>query len=137
MSKYLILSVILLACVREDKWTVSFGQGDTINVKVLVEEYELSQGLMYHRTLAQDSGFLFLFPEPGIYSFWMKNTLIPLAIAFIDSNNQIITIDSMYPEDTILTIPPVPIIMALETNLSWFQDHQIRPGMVMKLNKIR
>lgn len=110
---------------------------ETLKVRVLVEDYELEQGLMYRKSFAVDSGFLFQFPKPSIYPFWMKNTEIPLAIAFIDSENNIIAIDTMMPFDTSLVIPPTRIIMALETNIEWYECHHIRPGMELKILKAK
>ncbi|MEK6845074.1 MAG: DUF192 domain-containing protein, partial [Nanoarchaeota archaeon] len=54
---------------------------------------ELSKGLMFRESLDKNSGMLFIFPENGIYSFWMKNTLISLDIIWINSNKEIVFIE--------------------------------------------
>ncbi|HID32154.1 MAG TPA: DUF192 domain-containing protein, partial [bacterium (Candidatus Stahlbacteria)] len=102
---YHLILFLLSACTNTKGWLAIIGD-DTIKVKVLIEEYELTTGLMFHKTLDSDSGYLFLFPRPGRYPFWMKNTYIPLSIAFIDSEDRIIAIDSMIPLDTVRIFPP-------------------------------
>ncbi len=84
---------------------------------------------MYRRSLAPDSGMLFLFDEDDFQRFWMKNTLIPLSIAYITRDSLITDILEMAPLDT--TTPYVsskPALYALEMNSGWFQSKGIRPG---------
>lgn len=91
-------------------------------------------GLMCRNTLDPDSGMLFIFPTPVRESFWMKNTLIPLAIAFIDSNWHIVRIIEMpvAPDPTSddpskfpLYDPHLPFRYALEVNSGFFKTHEI------------
>lgn len=84
---------------------------------------------MFRRSLAQDSGMLFAFDEDEIQHFWMKNTLIPLSIAFITRDSLISNILEMAPLDT--TTPYVsskPVRYALEMNSGWFETRGIKPG---------
>ena len=88
-----------------------------------------TQGLMFRQSLAPDSGMLFVFDSSEIRFFWMRNTWIPLDIAYIDSAGGITDILQMAVEDTMTpygSSRPVPY--ALETNQGWFQSHGIRPG---------
>ncbi|MEO0080152.1 MAG: DUF192 domain-containing protein [candidate division WOR-3 bacterium] len=86
-------------------------------------------GLMFRQSLAPDSGMLFVFEQDDTYRFWMKNTLIPLSIAFIDRNGIITDILEMAPHDTTSRyLPSRPIRYALEMNSGWFQLQGIRPG---------
>jgi uncharacterized membrane protein (UPF0127 family) len=84
---------------------------------------------MFRRSLAPDSGMLFVFDSPEFQRFWMKNTLIPLSIAFIARDSVISDILEMAPLDT--TTPYISTKLAryaLEMNAGWFQSHDIRPG---------
>lgn len=103
----------------------------TVELACTVEEQ--SQGLMFRQQLKKDHGMLFIFSRPRILSFWMKNTLIPLDIAYIDSTGNIIEIQSMDPE----TITPHPSISeaqyALEMNRGWFSEQNIAVGTQLKM----
>lgn len=101
--------------------------------KVLVEiadtELERALGLMYRDSLPENTGMLFIFPTPGYYSFWMKNTKIPLSIAFCDTNAIIFQIEDMVPfDETNLKVPKKPIKYAIEMNKGWFQQNNIKLG---------
>jgi uncharacterized membrane protein (UPF0127 family) len=77
-------------------------------------------GLMGRKKLAQNNGMLFKFPESNVLSFWMKNTYIPLDIAFLDDNGRIVQIESMNPLSTRTTSAKQPCRYALEVNKDWF-----------------
>lgn len=99
------------------------------DVEVVATEQERQVGLMYRRSLAPDSGMLFVFERPETLCFWMQNTWIPLSIAFIDSNGVITDIIEMTPEDTTTRYASSrPAQFALEMNAGWFQRHSVRPG---------
>lgn len=98
-------------------------------VEVVSEEEERTQGLMFRIQLASDSGMLFVFEQDETLSFWMKNTYIPLAIAFIDSVGVITDIFEMQPLDTTSRYrSSKPVRYALEVNSGWFFAHGIKPG---------
>ena len=97
--------------------------------EVVTRPEERALGLMFRRSLAPDSGMLFVFDADEVQRFWMKNTLIPLSIAFITRDSLITDILEMAPLDT--TTPYVssrPVRYALEMNSGWFQAHAINPG---------
>jgi uncharacterized membrane protein (UPF0127 family) len=103
------------------------------NVKIAVEvvatEEKRMLGLMYRSALAQSQGMLFIFDQTGIYPFYMKNTKIPLSIAFIDSNGIILDIQQMTPFDEQTEhYPNNPFLYALETNQGWFLEQRIIVG---------
>lgn len=86
-------------------------------------------GLMFRQNLEENSGMLFVFEREGIYPFWMKNTRIPLSIAFIDKNNVIIDILEMVPNQEVIRYSPsIPFIAALEMNRGWFLRNGINIG---------
>ena len=69
-----------------------------LNVEVAVSDPQRMQGLMYRKKLGRDDGMLFIFDEPAYQSMWMKNTLIPLSVAFIDADGRILNILDMEPQ---------------------------------------
>ena len=103
------------------------------NAKIAVEIVDTEEkrmlGLMYRSALAQDQGMLFIFDQVGTYPFYMKNTKIPLSIAFIDSNGIILDIQQMTPFDEQTEhYPNEPFLFALETNQGWFLEKRIKVG---------
>ena len=87
-----------------------------------------SQGLMRRKSMAQGAGMLFLFDEPAGHCMWMKNTLIPLSVAFIDDRGQIVNIADMQPLDETTHCASRPVRYALEMNQGWFKQRGIVPG---------
>lgn len=88
----------------------------------------LREGLMHRTAMAADAGMLFELGEPDIHCFWMKNTLIPLSIAFIDQDGRIIDIQDMQPRSLDPHCPPAPVTQALEMNQGWFTRADVRVG---------
>ncbi len=87
------------------------------------------RGLMFRKTLGDDRGMLFVFPHERPLNFWMKNTSIPLSIAFISSGGVINEILDMDPLDTSVTYPSSrPARYALEVNRGWFGKKGITSG---------
>jgi len=82
---------------------------------------------MYRKKLPENQGMLFVFDKPASHCFWMKNTYIPLSIAFISIDKKIIQIDSMFPLDTLnIRISRKPSKYAIEVNQGWFKRHKIK-----------
>ena len=101
----------------------------TLKTEIAVTPDELEQGLMYREKLADNDGMIFVLGPPQAARFWMKNTLIPLSVAFIDSNGVILEIHDMKPLDETLTCSESnKVCYALETNLHWFSLNGIKPG---------
>ena len=102
---------------------------DTIRAEVASTEETRRVGLMYRLGMAENDGMLFVFDEPAIYPFWMRNTEFPLSIAFFDSDRRIVDIQDMAPHDvTTLHAPPGPVLYALEMNQGWFKTHGVGVG---------
>jgi uncharacterized membrane protein (UPF0127 family) len=100
-------------------------------VEVADEPAEWQRGLMYRRSLAPNAGMLFVFPQPIRSAFWMKNTLIPLSIAFYDRRGRILRIMDMAPcrADPCPTYDPnLAYKGALEVNRGAFARWRIRRG---------
>ncbi|MHA3902346.1 DUF192 domain-containing protein [Castellaniella sp. WN] len=102
--------------------------GHAIQAEYAATPETLREGLMRRTALAADAGMLFELGEPDIHCFWMKDTLIPLSIAFIDRNGRIVDIQDMRPESLAPHCPPAPITQALEMNLGWFARSGVRTG---------
>ena len=87
-----------------------------------------ARGLMHRESMAANHGMLFVFPEPGQHCFWMKNTLIPLSIAFLDDQGTIVNMADMQPRSEDHHCSAGPVRYALEMNQGWFAARNIRPG---------
>ena len=85
-------------------------------------------GLMFRKSMGANDGMLFAFEQPGQQCFWMKNTLIPLAIAFIADDGSVINIDSMKPQTLDGHCSAVPVRFVLEMNEGWFAKRGIKAG---------
>jgi uncharacterized membrane protein (UPF0127 family) len=88
-------------------------------------------GLMRRKFMAQGAGMLFLFDESAIHCMWMKNTLIPLSVAFIDERGQIVNIADMQPLNETSHCASRPARYALEMNQGWFKKRGIAAGTVI------
>lgn len=99
-----------------------------IQAEVARSEGEREQGLMNRRSMPANAGMLFDFGAPAGVCMWMKNTLIPLSVAFIDSEGKIVNIEDMQPETLDSHCGKRNVRYALEMNLGWFQQKNIKPG---------
>jgi hypothetical protein len=96
---------------------------------------ERNHGLMGRKHLGKDEGMLFIFETEDYHGFWMKDTVIPLSIAFIDQDGRIVSITDMRPQTLDSHVPPRPILYALEMNRGWFSSHGIKTGDVVRFSK--
>jgi uncharacterized protein len=88
-----------------------------------------ANGLMYRDSLPEDHGMLFVFEKPKTVSFWMRNTKIPLSIAYIDSAGKILEIESLKPlDETPVASASGQVAFALEVNEGWFKRNGVSPG---------
>src|SRR5574341_732746 len=90
-------------------------------------------GLMYRDKLEDNGGMLFVFPKEEILSFWMKETRIPLSIAFIKANVQIVQIESMKPYSLDAHVSRETVKYALEMKDGWFKIHNVKEGDIVKI----
>nr|WP_315469291.1 DUF192 domain-containing protein [uncultured Undibacterium sp.] len=89
---------------------------------------ERQRGLMFRESLAENQGMMFQFTQADHYCMWMKNTLIPLSIAFIDEHGKIINIDEMRANSEQTTCAKSKARYALEMNAGWYNQRQIMVG---------
>ena len=87
-----------------------------------------AEGLMYRRQLPRNRGMLFVFDQSSKHCMWMRNTLIPLAVAFIDEQGTILNIEEMRPETETSHCAAKSARYALEMNAGWFLAHKLAPG---------
>jgi len=87
-----------------------------------------AQGLMNRDSLAENHGMLFVYGTAQVRSFWMRNTRIPLDIAFIDTNGVIINIEQMEPQSDQNYFSQGPMLYALEMDQGWFEAKGVGPG---------
>lgn len=89
---------------------------------------ERAKGLKFREYLKKDYGMYFIIEKEEVQSFWMKDTRIPLSIAFINSQNIIVSIKDMRPYDISGTSSDFPAKYALEMERGWFRDNNISVG---------
>lgn len=125
-------------CVREDtskstaepngKPLIRVG-GVPLKVEIADTPRSRQTGLMFRERLPEDEGMLFVFKRVDYLSFWMKNTLIPLSIAFIDADGKIVQMEDMEPLDEQTHHRSAqPVLYALEVNQGWFERHGVHVG---------
>ena len=109
-------------------------KGKTIIAELARKPEEQARGLMYRRSLGGSEGMLFVYNSPVMVSFWMKNTRIPLSIAFMDGSGRIIHIEQMQPYDPVTRHPsPQPFQYALEMNQGWFERNGVGVGDIVEI----
>lgn len=99
-----------------------------IKAEVAARDEERQQGLMFREKMAANEGMVFVFEAPAGVCMWMKNTLLPLSVAFIDENGNIINIEDMKPQTTESHCAKKLVRYALEMNQGWFKQKNIKPG---------
>ena len=99
-----------------------------LRVEVVANDADRSKGLMHRKSLGKDDGMLFIFDEPGYHSMWMKNTFIPLSVAFVDRDGTILNILDMEPQTEDTHMSAGPSIYAIETNKGWFAAKKVKAG---------
>ena len=100
-----------------------------LKVQVMVRSMELQQGLMHRAMLGDDEGMVFVYPDEGGRSFWMRNTLIPLDIGFFSPSGELSEVRQMNPlDETPITSYSSEIQFAIETNQGWYHENGVKPG---------
>jgi len=113
----------------------------TQNKKMFLEVADtpssLSMGLMFRKYLGDNSGMIFCFNSSNYHSFWMKNTPIPLDIAFLDEDFKIVDIQSMDPLNTRSVTSKEKCVYAIEMNRGWFENNEIDVGKTIGTSNIK
>ncbi len=101
---------------------------DTLLAEVVNKYEDMKLGLMHRKHLPEDAGMLFVYQSDQWLSFWMKNTYIPLSIAFINSKGTIVDIQKMEPQTTNSHRSKKAAKYGLEVNQGWFEEHDVKVG---------
>jgi uncharacterized membrane protein (UPF0127 family) len=121
--------LFLVACGPQHLPTATIQVGiKPVMVEIASTPESRANGLMHRDTLDADVGMLFVFPDNRTRSFWMKNTRIPLSIAYINSEQEIVRIAELEPFSTDRIPSLYPARYALEMNKGWFEANQILKG---------
>ncbi len=100
-----------------------------IEAEVAATDQNRQVGLMNRKAMAPQHGMLFVFDHENTHCMWMRNTLLPLSVAFMDASGAIINIEDMQPQTEDNHCARRPARFALEMNLGWFAQRGIKPGM--------
>lgn len=119
---------------RTSRRTLMFGR-DGLDVQTATTPEQLRKGLSGIRALPSNTGMLFVMPSVGPAHFWMRDTHIPLDIAFLDENMRVLSIHTMEPE-TGAARHDGPVKYAVETNAGWFRGKGVRPGDIVSKSGI-
>ena len=111
--------------------------GVNIVAEVAASPQDRSKGLMQRLTLEEGTGMLFIFPESRQLSFWMKETYIPLSIAYLNESGMILNIEKMSPLDLSSVRSSGQAMYALEMNEGWFDRHGVYAGDVINLDSFK
>jgi uncharacterized membrane protein (UPF0127 family) len=131
MKRFLLLVSLLLASnVHAQTFqTTSLTIGVyLIRAEMAISDEERSRGLMFREKLGQNDGMVFRFVNNGRACMWMKNTPLPLSVAFIAEDGRIVNIEDMAPQTLQPHCAQQPVRYALEMNQGWFSKRNIKPG---------
>lgn len=124
-----IMAGPLGACPLDLPTTSLSIKGNDMVVELAATAQARACGLSHRSALGDNRGMLFVYPDSGRRTFWMKDTLIPLSIAFLDEDGVIINIEIMSPDQTDERYGSrKPAVYALEVNQGWFREHGIKAG---------
>lgn len=102
-----------------------------IRAEVAANDQDRQRGLMYREKMGTNEGMLFVFDQPQKVCMWMKNTPLPLSVAFLDEEARIINIEDMAPQTLDSHCADKPARYALEMNKGWFRQKSIKAGAVI------
>lgn len=144
MPLVLLLALVAVSCADDglpkaktsDRAVVTVSAGEVsarVTVEIASTEKQRQQGLMLRQSMAEDAGMLFLFPTDTTVGFWMRNTYLPLDIAYIDSLGKVLEIRRAQPLDETPLTPKGPYRYTLEVNQGWFERHGFGAGATLSL----
>jgi uncharacterized protein len=99
-----------------------------IRAQVASTGEQRATGLMHRREMPQHEGMLFIFEQPSVQCFWMKNTLLPLSIAFLADDGTVVNIREMKPQALDSQCSDKPVRYVLEMNEGWFAKRGVKAG---------
>jgi len=99
-----------------------------IDAQVAASYEQRMTGLMFRKEMPQHEGMLFVFEQPSMQCFWMKNTILPLTAAFVADDGTIVNLADMQPQTTDSHCSAKPVRFVLEMNQGWFAKKGIKAG---------
>jgi uncharacterized membrane protein (UPF0127 family) len=99
-----------------------------IDAQVASTPEQRATGLMWRKEMPQHEGMLFVFEQPSVQCFWMKNTFLPLSTAFVADDGTIVNVADMQPQTLDSHCSAKPVRYVLEMNQGWFTRKRIQPG---------
>lgn len=125
-----LLAAAALHALAQEKFATARVMVGThpLKIEIAVTDPQRMQGLMHREKLGKNDGMLFIFDEPSYQSMWMKNTLIPLSVAFLDKDGVILNILDMEPQTLTPNMSAGPALYAVETNKGWFAERKLKAG---------
>lgn len=128
--KKLLFLLFFLSCggVALAQTSVITVDGNALTVEIADTAESQEKGLMFRKYLPANSGMLFVLKQPRQICMWMKNTFIPLSVAFINAQGDIVNIEHMKPLTENIHCSNSAVAYALEVNLGWFDKKKIRAG---------
>ncbi|MBM3857695.1 MAG: DUF192 domain-containing protein [Verrucomicrobia bacterium] len=104
-----------------------------LDVAIATDQSSREQGLMKQKTLGTNEGMLFVFPTPQQVAFWMKDTSLPLSIAYLNATGRILELHDLKPFDEhSLLSSSSAVVYVIEAPRGWFSEHQVLAGDVVK-----
>ena len=139
-----VLILFLTSCTKEttplpfaSKCELKLGD-KIINAQIAITETQKAQGLMFRKSLPSNDAMIFVFSTPKQMSFWMKNTEIPLDIAFLTNDGTITEIKRLYPFDlNAVKSSRDDILYCIETNANWFTQNGVSVGDKLDMKAFR
>jgi uncharacterized membrane protein (UPF0127 family) len=143
VSRIVVVSLVALAFVGVGRaqcqsgpyalLTTAGGNQVMLNLEVADTPEKQERGLMFREEMPEDNGMIFIFPGTTTIAFWMKDTVLPLSIAFVTDDLRIVDIQDMQPQTTDPHIPAAPYRYAIEVNQGYFARHGIAVGDTVQL----
>jgi uncharacterized protein len=126
----ILLAFTVLPALAQELPVVQLSAGmHSIRAEVAADFSSRMRGLMHRPSMPANSGMLFIFDEPSIHCMWMKNTLIPLSVAFLDEAGTVVNIADMQPHSEQSHCAARQARYALEMNRGWFAQRGVKPGL--------
>ena len=111
----------------DDRFPIKIGD-QVVQMQVAALPNEMEKGLMFVKAMGENDGMVFVFSAPQPMGFWMRNTLIPLDIGYLDADGTLKEVYPMYPHDERSVRSVARRQLALEMNQGWYSRHGVKPG---------
>ena len=131
--KYIFLLFLSFSVISEEKISI---ESLFSKIEVVSNSQERKLGLMYRENLPYDNAMFFIWEYKKKQCMWMRNTYIPLSVAYLDSSGKILEIYDMVPLSDESVCSKKRVRYALEVNLNWFEDNNILVGDVLDISNL-